>query len=158
MIKFINGVCNDVVKAPNVIAADFRIAFDSKLSTFALVSLVKSRIWNLLGKGTRQKILYNPGTGSPHHVVIQIQGRDQQGTIVNRQIEITDPNGQTHLTALGAAIQAQKIIAQNEDATITPGIHFPEDLVPFKMSAEEIFQFYQSEGVKIVIREETKKE
>ncbi|MFC8688818.1 saccharopine dehydrogenase [Brevibacillus porteri] len=146
-----------LVKAQNVTAADFRIAFDNKLSTFALVSLVKSRIWNLLSKSTRQKILYNPGAGSPHHVVIQINGRNQHSMNVKRQVEITDPKGQTHLTAMGAAIFAHQIILQNENSTVTPGVLFPEDFGHFEMTADDILQFYRSEGVQIVIHDETKK-
>lgn len=147
-----------LVKAQNVTTAEFRIAFDHKRSTFALVSLVKSRIWNLLGKSTRQKILYNPGAGSPHHVVIQINGRNPHGVKVKRQVEITDPKGQTHLTAMGAAILAQSIIRQSENATVVPGILFPEDFGHFEMTADDILQFYRSEGVQIVIHDETKKE
>ncbi|BAH44745.1 hypothetical protein BBR47_37680 [Brevibacillus brevis NBRC 100599] len=146
-----------LVKAPNVTAADFRIAFDNKLSTFALVLLVKSRIWDMLGKSTRQKILYNPGAGSPHHVVIQINGRNEHGMNVKRQVEITDPKGQTHLTALGAAIFAQPVLRQSENETVTPGVLFPEDLRHLEMSAEDILQFYRSEGVQITIHDETKK-
>ncbi|WP_260507100.1 hypothetical protein [Brevibacillus brevis] len=114
------------------------IPFTVTTPTFALVSFVKSRIWNLLGKSTRQKILYNPGAGSPHHVVIQINGCNQHGMNVKRQVEITDPKGQTHLTALGAAIFAQQIIRQSENSTVTPGILFPEDFGHFEMTAVDI--------------------
>ncbi|MGF9908457.1 hypothetical protein [Brevibacillus porteri] len=62
-----------------------------------------------------------------------------------------------HLTALGAAIFAQPIIRQSENSTVTPGILFPEDFGHFDMTADDILQFYRSEGVQIVIHDETKK-
>ncbi|EJL42463.1 saccharopine dehydrogenase [Brevibacillus agri] len=100
-----------LVQTPPVTSASFRIAFDQKWSTAALVSLVRSGLWKLLGQKVRQSILYNPGQGAAHEVVVQIEGRDQRGVRIRRQVEISDPNGQTHLTATGAAIQAQRILA-----------------------------------------------
>jgi len=138
-----------LVSAPNVIQADFRIAFDHKLSTFALSTLVQSGLWKLLSKRARQSILYNPGEGAAHHVVVQIEGRDQHGRIVKRTVGITDPKGQTHLTAMGAAIQAQRILAKDSQITPSGGIYFPEDLVHTYLSRSDIEAFYQSEGVQL---------
>ncbi|WP_258022929.1 hypothetical protein [Brevibacillus formosus] len=111
----------------------------------------------MLGKSTRQKILYNPGAGSPHHVVIQTNGRNEHGMNVKRQVEITDPKEQTHLTALGAAIFAQPILRQSENETVAPRILFPEDIGHSEMTADDILEFYRSKGVRIVVHDETKK-
>lgn len=81
--------------------------------------------------------------------MIQIEGRDEDGAIVKRQVAITDPKGQTHLTAMGAAIQAQRILANDSDYKGAGGIHFPEDLVHTHMSSAAIQAFYQSESVQI---------
>ncbi|WP_312114104.1 saccharopine dehydrogenase [Brevibacillus reuszeri] len=140
-----------LVHAPNIILADFRIAFDHKMSTLALSTLVQSGIWKLLSKRARQSILYNPGNGAAHHVVVQIEGRDQQGNLVKRQVAITDPKGQTHLTAMGAAIQAQRILAKDSHFTENAGVLFPEDLVHTHVSASDIQSFFESEGVQIMV-------
>ncbi|XOI98238.1 hypothetical protein ACMX2M_20445 [Paenibacillus polymyxa] len=40
----------------------------------------------------RRKLLYNPGTGSAHHLVIQLKGLDAKGTEVERKMTVS-----THL-------------------------------------------------------------
>lgn len=141
-----------LVQVPSVTSASFRIAFDQKWATTALVSLVRSGIWKLLGQKLRQSILYNPGQGAAHEVVVQIAGRDQRGVRIRRQVEISDPNGQTHLTATGAAIQAQRILADKGTAA-TPGIFFPESLAASQADEPWITAYYEAEGVNIRVKQ-----
>ncbi|MEK3875202.1 saccharopine dehydrogenase [Paenibacillus sp. FSL M7-0420] len=140
-------------KADQVDSASFRISFDSKASTYALVGLVKSGIWKLTSgerfRSLRRSLLYNPGTGSAHHILIHLKGRDHEGHWVERRIAISDPLGQTHLTALGAAVQAEKLLQASEDEPLAPGIYYPEDLPDARMDASAIINFFKQYGVLI---------
>ncbi|MDR4999221.1 saccharopine dehydrogenase [Brevibacillus parabrevis] len=141
-----------LVQDSSVRSANFRIAFDQTWSTSALVFLVRSGVWKLLGQKARQSILYNPGTGAAHHVTVQIEGRDQHGVLTRRQVEITDPQGQTHLTATGAAIQAQRILMEGNNLATAGGIFFPEQLADLREDQTWITRFFEAEGVQIRVR------
>lgn len=142
-----------LLKAGNVDSANFRISFDSKVATTMLVGMVKSGIWKMISgerfRSLRRSLLYNPGTGSAHHILIQLKGRDQNGHWVERKITISDPLGQTHLTALGAAVQAEKLLRIPEDKPLAPEIYFPEDLPDVRMNTSEISNFFKQYGVLI---------
>ncbi|WP_010496072.1 saccharopine dehydrogenase [Paenibacillus elgii] len=142
-----------LLKAGHVDSASFRITFDSKASTYALIGLVKSGIWKMISgdrfRSLRRSLLYNPGTGSAHHILIQLKGRDHNGRWVERRIAISDPLGQTHLTALGAAIQAEKLLRTPEDEPLAPGIYYPEDLPDMRMDTSTIINYFKQYGVLI---------
>ncbi len=59
-----------------------RIAFDDSFSTWSLVALVRSGIWKLFSgdqfTGLRRSILYNPGEGGSHEIVIVLRGVGQK--------------------------------------------------------------------------------
>ncbi|UNK18351.1 saccharopine dehydrogenase [Paenibacillus sp. N3/727] len=140
----------------HVTSASFRIAFDSKVSTYGLVSLVKTGIWKRISedrfRGLRKGILYNPGSGSAHHLVIQIKGYNESGILEERSISITDPSGQTHLTALGAVIQAENLLRAQADRGWNSGVYFPENALTTGMSEADVLDFYREHGVEIVNR------
>ncbi|MBH5319041.1 saccharopine dehydrogenase NADP-binding domain-containing protein [Paenibacillus sp. GSMTC-2017] len=142
-----------LLKAGNIESASFRISFDSKASTSALVGLVRSGIWKMISgdrfRSFRRKLLYNPGTGSTHHVLIHLMGRDHEGSLIERRVGISDPLGQTHLTALGAAVQAEKILRTPEGEQLAPGIYYPEDLPDKQMNKHDIITFFKQYGVLI---------
>ncbi|MHA6482186.1 saccharopine dehydrogenase family protein [Paenibacillus sp. strain BS8-2] len=142
-----------LLKPDHIDAASFRITFDNKASTYALVGLVKSGIWHKISgdrfRSLRRRLLYNPGIGSAHHILIQLQGRAPDGKLIDLDVKITDPLGQTHLTALGAAIQAEKLLGVLDDKPYPPGIYYPEDLPDHSMSSDFIHQFYKEYGVRI---------
>lgn len=114
----------ETVKAKS---AHFRIAFDDKPSTYFLYFLVNSGIWKLIHgeryKGLRRKLLYRPGKGHAHHLVLTIQGNNRLHKPTRRTISVTDPQGQTHLTAAGATLQAIGLIEKERKG----GIYYPED-------------------------------
>ncbi|MNO41293.1 Saccharopine dehydrogenase [compost metagenome] len=139
--------------AEHIDSANFRITFDSKASTSILVGLVNSGIWKMISgerfRSLRRRLLYNPGTGSPHHILIHLKGLDHNGRWVERSIAISDPLGQTHLTALGAAVQAEKLLRISEEEPLAPGIYYPEDLPDERMDISEITNFFKQYGVLI---------
>ncbi|MFF2481316.1 saccharopine dehydrogenase [Paenibacillus sp. NPDC058071] len=142
-----------LLKPGHIDTASFRISFDNKASTYALVGLVKSGIWKMISgdrfRSLRRSLLYNPGTGSAHHLLIHLKGRDSNGRWIERRMGISDPLGQTHLTALGAAVQAEKLLRMPEDEPLAPGIYYPEDLPNARMDRSEIFNFFKQYGVLI---------
>jgi len=142
-----------LLKASHVDSASFRISFDSKASIYMLVGLVKSGIWKMISgdrfRSLRRSLLYNPGDGSAHHVLIHLKGQDPNGRWVERNIAISDPLGQTHLTALGAAVQAEKLLRIPEDEPLAPGIYYPEDLPDVRMDSSAIINFFKQYGVLI---------
>ncbi|UHA75997.1 saccharopine dehydrogenase [Paenibacillus sp. 481] len=142
----------DHVTLPTAIqatTANFRIAFDSKASTFGLVLLARTGIWKMMSRSMRQGVLYNPGSGSPHHLVIHVQGKNSYGRLEERTMSVTDPLGQTHLTALGAVIQAENLLRPSSGYVSKPQIYFPEHLVDSGLSSAEVFEFYGENGVVI---------
>jgi hypothetical protein len=139
-----------LLQLDKVVEANFRIAFDGALMTRGLVALVRSGIWKLISgekfTSLRQKLLYNPGKGSAHHLVITLQGRGTSGELVKQTIHITDPLGQTHLTALGAVVQASYLL---EKEMLRAGVYFPEDVQLCKSS---ILDMYRDHGVTTITK------
>lgn len=107
-----------------------RIAFDDATSTYLLVMLTRSGIWKLFSgerfKSLRQSILFNPGKGANHEIVIQAQGIDITGKPINLRATVLAPKGQTHLTAVGAAIQLDRLLGLDGALAPSPSIIFPD--------------------------------
>jgi hypothetical protein len=101
-----------------------RIAFDDYLSMPLLIALSRSGIWDLLSgprfDGLRKSLLHNPGPGAAHEFVISIEGQDSQGAKQSRRIEVQDPLGQTHLTAVGTLLQMERLLAPHNVADLDP--------------------------------------
>ena len=76
--------------------------------------LVRSGLWRLISgerfAGVRRAVLYDPGEGAPHEVVIDVRGNDAEGRRLTRRATIVDPEGQSHLTAVGALIQLERVL------------------------------------------------
>ena len=141
----------------HAVSVNFRIAFDSKLSTYGLVSLVNTGIWKIISgeKFTRlrKNILYKPGKGSAHNIVIHLNGYDDTGVLHRRCVNISDPLGQTHLTALGAAVQAEHILQLSDIVALNSEIYFPENLLDFGVNSSAILNFYKEYGANITIED-----
>ncbi|MET7020952.1 saccharopine dehydrogenase NADP-binding domain-containing protein [Bacillus mycoides] len=137
----------------HAVSTNFRIAFDSKISTYGLVSLVNTGIWKMISgekfTNLRKNILYKPGRGSAHNIVIHLKGYDATGVLHRRCVNISDPLGQTHLTALGAAVQAENILQTSDIVVPDSKIYFPENLLDLGMNASVILDFYREYGVNI---------
>ncbi len=95
-----------------------RMAFDSAGLTTTFAALVRCGLWGLLPRNTRQKLLHNPGQGAPHEVVVTLDGRER--------LTLSDPLGQTHLTAAGAVLQAERLLGLGNRLRPAPGVSYPE--------------------------------
>ncbi|MET1079968.1 MAG: hypothetical protein ABWY06_18295 [Pseudomonas sp.] len=106
-----------------------RIAFDDRLSMPLLIALSRSGLWDLFSaprfRRLRHAILHNPGTGAAHEFVLQLQGLDRHGKPLSQSIEVQDPLGQTHLTAVGALLQVERLLGLDGAAPPVAGEHYP---------------------------------
>lgn len=107
-----------------------RIGFDSASASASLAFMARSGIMKLLNlpifDGVRRGLLYNPGEGAAHELVIHIEGQDSKGCAQQRRVTVLDPAGQTHLTACGAVIQLERVLGLDGQPAATADIHYPE--------------------------------
>lgn len=108
------------------------IGFDDEISNHFLRGLIRSGLWRAISgpafTGLRRKLLYNPGQGDHHRVRITLEGQDHQGRSLRRVIDLDDPAGQTHLTATGAVVQAERVLGLGNHTAAPPGVQFAEAL------------------------------
>lgn len=130
-----------------------RIAFDEAFSTGLLVFLTRSGIWKLLSgerfTPLRRAMLYNPGKGASHEIIVDATGLSAANAPQHLRAEIVDPQGQTHLTAVGALIQLERLLGLDGQPAPTPGVLYPET-APNLPTA---FQTLESLGLSITVRE-----
>ncbi len=107
-----------------------RLGFDDAASTSLLRLLVRSGIWKAISgprfAGLRRSMLYNPGPGAPHEVVIALSGRDAAGSPRSVSASLSDPLGQSHLTAVGALLQLERVLGLGSYPVPEPRVLFPE--------------------------------
>jgi hypothetical protein len=141
----------DTTQAGTVAA---RIAFDDAFSTRLLVFLTRSGIWSLLSgerwTAFRRSMLYHPGKGAPHEMVVEVAGVTQDHLPKRLRAELVDPQGQTHLTAVGAFIQMERLLGLDGLPAPAPGILYPDTApnLPFA------FRMLEREGITIKLVEE----
>jgi len=107
-----------------------RLTYDDTGVVKFMRLLSTSGLWKLLSlplfKRLRRAIIYNPGNGAPHEIVIRVAGENAGGTALVRRMTIIDPLGQTHMTAAGAVAQIERILGFRGRELPSPGISFPE--------------------------------
>lgn len=107
-----------------------RIGYNDKHSVAFLAALLRLGIWKILERPMftklRHSLLYNPGEGGAHKVTIQMTGTGLDGKGRKTTAMIVDSAGQTHLTALGAVVQIERVLGLQGNLTAKPGITFPE--------------------------------
>jgi saccharopine dehydrogenase-like NADP-dependent oxidoreductase len=110
-----------------------RIAFDDKTTMTVFWMIIRSGLWNLLSgarfKSIRRAMLHNPGPGAPHHVRVDIAGR-RRGKAAHMTLHISDAESQSHMTAVGAALQAEWVLGLNGFSAPGPGLHYGESMGP----------------------------
>jgi hypothetical protein len=106
-----------------------RIAFDDAFTTSLLVALVQSGLWRLISgarfTALRRRLLYNPGPGAGHDVVIDVVGADGAGRRVARRVTVSDLLGQTHLTAAATVVQLERLLGL-DGAPPPTGVVYPD--------------------------------
>lgn len=107
-----------------------RIGFDDTFSTSSLAFMAKYGVMKLLDKpifdSVRRSLIYNPGDGAAHEIVIEIEGTDANGEYKKERVTVLDPLGQTHLTACGAVVQLERALGLDGYPALLPGVHFPD--------------------------------
>ena len=93
----------------------------------------------------RRSLLYNPGAGGSHEIVINVTGEDSKGQTHQVRSTIVDKQGQTHLTALGGVIQLERILGLNGGAPMGAGVSFPEQ----HSDIDSALQLLTNNGVEI---------
>lgn len=126
-----------------------RIAFDDPWSSWALRAAVRSGLWRLLSRpslaGLRHALLHNPGPGGPHRIEVSVSGQDAAGGRVHSVLSLADPQGQTHLTAVGAMIQVERVLGLNGHARAPAGLQVAEALTDGAL----VRQTLQEEGIQL---------
>ncbi len=106
------------------------IGFDHEPSNRLLGSMIRSGLWRAISgprfQWLRHKLLYNPGTGDHHRVQVRLKGLDHDGHPLQRIVMVDDPAGQTHLTAVGAVIQIERVLGLAGHGAATPTVQFAE--------------------------------
>ena len=114
----------------NAKSVSARIAYDDKHTVSFLSYIVRSGFWRIINRPMFQKfrhsLLYNPGEGGPHEVLVTVIGKDADGSDKTVRASLLDDEGQTHLTALGGVIQVERALNIDSNSKIHPGITFPE--------------------------------
>lgn len=105
-----------------------RIGFDDSTSTAALAVMRRLGLLRLLASERltplRRSLLHRPGEGGPALARIDLAGPG--GT---RTIQIHDPAGQSHLTAVGALIALERALGLDGAPPEPPGVRFPEQML-----------------------------
>ena len=128
-----------------------RITYDDPRTTGTMAFLVNSGIWRLISgpafAQTRRSMLYSPGEGVPHEIVVSVVGRSANGHRQRIRSTIVDPAGQTHLTAVGAYIQLRLTLGLGNRAPRAAGIYLPENTDAF----DDIRAIYDRHGVELAM-------
>jgi hypothetical protein len=122
-----------------------RIALDDARAANLLVFLTRSGIWKLIrGKrftSLRRLLLYNPGSGASHEIVIETSGLDKNNAPKTIRAAILDPKGQTHLTALGSLVQLERILGLDGAPPSAAGIIYPETAPQIESALKVLMEF-----------------
>jgi hypothetical protein len=107
-----------------------RIAYDDKHTIGFLSFMVRSEFWRIIYrpmfKKFRHSLLYNPGEGGPHEVLVAVMDEGANGSDKTVRASLLDDKGQTHLTALGGVIQVERALNIGGNSGIYPGVTFPK--------------------------------
>jgi saccharopine dehydrogenase-like NADP-dependent oxidoreductase len=107
-----------------------RISYDDKYTVGFLSFMVRSGLWRIINrpmfKKIRHSLLYNPGEGGPHEVLVTVVGKGSDGLDKTVRASLLDDKGQTHLTALGSVIQVERALTIGGNTEIYHGVTFPE--------------------------------
>lgn len=102
-----------------------RIGFDSATATGALVALRRVGVLRAVSHPRyarlRRAVLHQPGAGDAAQLRIELEGDGG-----NRTILLADPQGQSHLTAAGAAILVERVLGLDGGPPEPAGARFPE--------------------------------
>lgn len=102
-----------------------RIGYDSPAVAWMLVALKRSGVLRLLQRdrftSLRRALLSGSGDGDRATFVVAVQGKPG-----STRVEVVDPQGQAHLTAIGAVVAAEHALGLDGGARPAARVWFPE--------------------------------
>ncbi|MDO8290601.1 MAG: hypothetical protein Q7T44_15410 [Parvibaculum sp.] len=103
-----------------------RIGFDTGNALGSMRTLIRLGLWDLLMKLPSMSAVAatKPGKGAPHEIVIEVTG-EKDGRAIKRRATIIDPQGQSHLTALGAVHALERVAGLGREP-LRAGAALPE--------------------------------
>lgn len=130
-----------------------RIAFDDKATTWVFWLIIRSGLWDLFSgerfKSVRRGLMHNPGPGAPHRVRVDLVGV-RAGRQVRRTLHVVDNESQSHMTAVGAVLQAEWLLGLHDFAAPGGGLHYGETMGPLSALRSAL----AAEGVQCRVVEE----
>lgn len=109
-----------------------RLTYDDAVTVNLMRFLLRSGLWSLLSlsifRKLRHSLLFNPGEGAPHEIILEMVGQTLDKDPVTHRVTIIDPQGQTHMTAAGVVAQAERVLTLHRREAPRSGLSFPEQL------------------------------
>lgn len=119
-----------LVQATGASSVSTRLTYDDKSTINSMRFMLNSGIWKILSlrmfDGVRRSMLYNPGEGDAHEIILETRGSDGQGRPARTRSSILDPLGQTHMTAVGAVAQVERVLGLQGRIRASNGMSFPD--------------------------------
>lgn len=119
-----------LVHAIGAASVSSRLSYDNASAINSMRFLINSGAWKLLSLSIfdklRRSMLYNPGEGDAHEVVIETHGTDPAGRPIRTRSTILDPLGQTHMTAVGAVTGLERVLGLRKRQRAPIGVSLPE--------------------------------
>lgn len=95
-------------------SVEVRLGYDDPTSSGLMTFLVRSGVWGALSgkrfEALRRSFLYRPGEGADHEVRVRVEGRGTDGGMSVIEAGLSDPLGQTHMTAAATVMQVERIL------------------------------------------------
>lgn len=130
-----------------------RIAFDDKATTWVFWLIIRSGLWDMFSgerfKSIRRGLMHNPGPGAPHRVCVAVTGK-RGGRKLRRTLHVVDNESQSHMTAVGAVLQAEWVLGLNGFVAPGGGLQYGEKMGPLPVLLEAL----AAEGVQSRSEEE----
>jgi saccharopine dehydrogenase-like NADP-dependent oxidoreductase len=102
-----------------------RIGYDSATATVSLQAMRITGLLRLMAHprltALRRSLLHSNGEGGTAQLTIEVTGGEHTARAV-----VSDPRGQSHLTAIGAAIGLERLLGLDGVPAEPPGVRFPE--------------------------------
>ncbi len=124
-----------------------RIGYDSPAASWMLVALKRLGVLRFLQRdrftAVRRALLHSSGDGDRATFVATISGKSSRV-----RVEVVDPEGQAHMTAVGAVVAAERALGLDGGAPATARVWFPEQF----SDPEGLLATARSFGVEVGLR------